>query len=232
MGSWKYGMGRHQIIGNEFCPIPTCPSLCLGRFYTKKVRNRSTSQYVERFYYQHNNKKIKEHYVDQYVRKIQTDLLQAHPLGEIIRSINLLADYVDKSTFLKQKVTKQVKTFPLTDNEASELSNYDKQKTEVIAAMSKMVKLLRLGIVLRIEGKEIPKWLEVEEQKLIELFNKMDEQLTTVDKLLIENPSKAIRKAANIVKSDPLYSVYEKYEFPKRLARYKKAGKDNNPRWN
>jgi hypothetical protein len=97
--------------------------------------------------------------------------------------------------------------------------------------MSKITKLLTMGIILRTEGKKIPKWLEVEEQKIIELSNKMGERLTATDKLLTDNPLKAIRKVASIVKSNPIYSVYEKYDFPKRRQRYK-DGKNTNSRWN
>jgi hypothetical protein len=222
-------MGRHQIIGNEFCPIPKCPSLSLVRFFTKKVRNRSTGNYAKRFYCQHNDKKIKEHYVDNYVRKRQTELLQTHPLGEIIKLANLRANEYDKIAFLIHKVAKQLKDLPLTDNERLELSNYFEQKTEIITALTKIMKLLNLGIMLRLKGKEIPDWLQVEEKKLIDLSKKFNERLETKNNLIMQNPLKAMRKATKIIKSDPLYSAYEKYEFPKRLQRYKNAGKmDSN----
>jgi predicted ATP-grasp superfamily ATP-dependent carboligase len=226
-------MARHQIVGHEYCPLPSCYSLSLGRYITKNVRNTTNGRYVKYYYYRHNDKKIPEHYVDNYVRKRQTELLQTHPLAEIIKLLNLLANDADKTVFLTQKVTEQVKNFPLTDNEALELNNYVKQKTEIITALGKIRKLLNLGLMLRIEGKEIPEWLQVEEQKLIHLAQKFDERLATTDRLVMQNPLKAIRKAIKIVESNPnpLYSVYEKYEFPKRLKRYKDAGKINS-RWN
>ena len=70
-----------------------------------------------------------------------------------------------KSAFLTQKTAEQVKKFPLTDNEASELSNSVKKKTELVTALGKIMQLLNLCMMLRIKGKEIPEWLQVEEQK-------------------------------------------------------------------
>ena len=224
-------MGRRQINGNEFCPVPTCDSLSLVRLYTKKVRNRSTGRYVKRYYCQHNDRNIPEHYVDNYVRKKQNELLLQSPLGEIIKSLNLLANDVDISAFLTQKITQQIKNFPMTDNEASEASNSVKQKTELVSAIGKIMQVLNLGMMLRIQGKQIPDWLRIEEERLTQLAEHFDDLLARTDKLINENPSKAMDEAANIVRSDPLYSVYEKYEFPKRRKRYKDAG-DRNPRWN
>jgi hypothetical protein len=211
-------VGRHQIIGNEYCPTPTCQSLSLGRYMAKNVRNRTSGRYTKRYYYQHNDKNVRQHYVDSYVRKMQNSLLQKHPLSEIIKSLTLLGNDFNKSVFLSQKIIKQVRNFPLTDNEVSELNNYFKQKSEMVKAIENIMKLLIFGMMLRIQGKEIPEWLHVEEQRLIDLSNKLGERLTMTD-------------VANIVKSDPLYSVYEKYEFPNRLQRYKDANKMNS-RWN
>jgi hypothetical protein len=220
-------MGRHAIIGNEFCPVPTCCKLILGRFVTKKVRNRSTGRYVERSYYRHNDGT--EHYVDNYVRKMQMQLLEIHPFGDAIKLFKMTADEVAKVIFYQQKAAGQIRTFPLTEEDNIKLKDGYKYANQTASAMARIIQILYLGLRLRLEGKEVPKWLEIEEQRLMDLIQLYNEQKAAINKLLTENPLEAMTKSVKALETHPLraalYSVYNKYEIPKRRQRYRDKGK-------
>ena len=60
-------MGRDKKLGIEGCP--KCGNL--GRRYKKKVRGRTDQRYIKRWYFLHNDRRIDECYIDNFIRPKQ-----------------------------------------------------------------------------------------------------------------------------------------------------------------
>jgi len=213
-------MARHQLTGTEFCPLPACYSLSLGRYRTKNVRNRANSMYAERFYFRHNDKTIPEHYVDNYVRKKEKLDLDSHPFGKFILSARETIHELKRASHTMHKAIEQMNAFPLTPEEIKKLTTGIDHQTEIMKGFIKMAALVKLLTTLRLSGKELPKWLQKEEQRLVDLFYQLNQREQEIDKLINENPSLAVQMAIENLKKDPLniaiQDISKKYIFPER----------------
>ena len=105
-------MGRPKKPGTETCPKCGNP----GRKHKKNVRNRPTSRYTQRWYFLHNNRAIKECYIDSFIR-VKTDY-ETHPIGEVLRYIDKRCELYEKTIHaLKQQIEGQIKELPLLADE-------------------------------------------------------------------------------------------------------------------
>jgi hypothetical protein len=117
----------------------------------------------------------------------------------------------------------------LTEEDNFKLNKGFEYAKKTFSGMCKMMQIINLELSLTLEGKEIPEWLQTEEERLIDLFQKGNESIEAIEKLVNENPLKAMINTKNMLETYPLNaaldSVYRKYELPKRRQRYRKQGK-------
>lgn len=95
--------GRPRKLGIEACP--KCGNL--GRRQPKPVRNRPGSRYVNRSYFRHNDRRIKECYID--------NLTRPKPKEKTL--MELIGDTNSRLAHDITKIIERIKTFPLNRTE-------------------------------------------------------------------------------------------------------------------
>ena len=101
-------MARPKKIGNEICPDRRCEGyMKLGRIRQKTVRSRPTGSYIYRSWFRHNDSKIPEHYVDNFVRSKEYEKKVGLKISEEYLRIGHTID----------KIGKRIMSFPLNEEE-------------------------------------------------------------------------------------------------------------------
>lgn len=89
--------------------------------------------------------------------------------------------------------------------------------------------LISLGFKLKMKGIAIPKWLQNEENRLIDLWREFNQKIAEYHNLVTRDPSLIIEKCIESLKEHPfegaLHSVYKKYVIPARTAKRKHANR-------
>jgi hypothetical protein len=132
-----------------------------GRKHEKNVRNSAKSRYIQRWYFLHNNRAIRECYIDSFIR-IKTDY-EKLPIGELIKYSDKRCEHHEKTMHALKQLEGQIKKLPLLADkkrrfysaldvtiknleQVGDSIQFDGRMTETIRTNKKLTELIKNGM--------------------------------------------------------------------------------------
>lgn len=189
----------------------------------KTSRGRVNGRYIRRSWFRHNDKSIREHYIDNFTRKNGP-------------SEWTWSETLSRMTHMYTKIAQMAETLPLKPDDGERLFSALQFKMKVLEAKTIMIAFIDMKTKYDRENIPVPKSLQSGYYFAIQYMNHETRQRWYEEELFEKDPYLALEYTTKVQTSDPLFrelsKIYMKYLRPPRLERNKIRNEKLKERYN